>query len=125
MQIISRDSICVHEELLFRNIDFWVSRVDEDTGNVWRQIFQHVRLGRMGLDFFLEQIVKKHITDDQLSLKVIGYLSTVNEPLDQQYTRHRAVVRDSDTVVNRFLQCSKQCTWIVDNTLNGDRISFQ
>lgn len=39
----------------------------------------HVRLGSMNVDLFLEHIVKKHIIDDQVSLKML----TV-KTLDQQ-----------------------------------------
>lgn len=123
--IISRDSLCLNEELLFVNINIWMSMVrEQDRGNLWEEVIPHIRFGRMSMDFFLDKIVKKSILEDALALQIMRQLSKLDDPLPLQYTKMRQSITCNDIVVNRFMNCSSESTWVVDNTVDGDRISF-
>jgi hypothetical protein len=75
LEIIQRDSLCIHEELLFKAIANWTTQGEEDElPNTWKQITPHLRFGRISTDF----VVKKSIIDDSLSLQVMVHFSTVN-----------------------------------------------
>jgi hypothetical protein len=125
LEIIQRDSMCIHEELLFKAISSWTTQVDEgELPNTWKHITPHVRFGRMSTDFFLSNVVKKSIIDDALSLRVMVHLSTVEEGLDTQHARERAAMTKNDVLVHRFPHHSEDCTWEIDESLDGDRISF-
>ncbi|XP_056017469.1 BTB/POZ domain-containing protein 2-like [Ostrea edulis] len=126
MDIITRDSLSIHEELLFRNIDMWIStiREEERKGILWKEVIPHVRFGRMSMDFFLDQIATIAILEDAFSLQVMRHLSTLDDTLPLRYIKKRQSITCNDIVVHRFMNCSSESTWLVDNTLNGDRISF-
>lgn len=125
INIISRDSLCLNEELLFVNINIWMNMVrEQDRGNLWEEVIPHIRFGRMSMDFFLDKIVKKSILEDALALQIMRQLSILDDPLPLQYTKMRQSITCNDIVVNRFMNCSSESTWVVDNTLDGDRISF-
>ncbi|XP_062582463.1 BTB/POZ domain-containing protein 2-like [Saccostrea cucullata] len=124
--IIRRDSLCVHEEVLFENINLWVSMAGEEHRRValWKEVIPDVRFGRMSMDFFLDHILTKSVLEDAFSLLVLRHLSTLDDALPLQYTRKRQNTTCNDIVVNRFRNISHESTWVVDDSLDGDRISF-
>ncbi|XP_061193793.1 kelch-like protein 3 [Saccostrea echinata] len=126
LNIVKRDSLCIHEELLFNHINLWTKKVkEEDIPHTWHDISPFLRFGMMSMDFFLENIVNKGIIDNELSLKIMVYFSTVEQqPVPEQHSKIRCLITDQDIIINRFLRHSLHPTWVVDNSLNGDRISF-
>ncbi|XP_062610438.1 kelch-like protein 10 [Saccostrea cucullata] len=127
LNIVKRDSLCIHEELLFTHINLWIKKVqEEDIPGTWRDISPFLRFGVMSMDFFLENVVNKGIIDNDLCVKIMVYISTVNKPVDlpEQYFNVRYQITDQDISIHRFLHHSLHPTWVVDNSLNGDRISF-
>ena len=126
IDIIRRNSICVHEELLFNHILLWMSNFQEDDkANIWQQIIPHVRFGRMSVDFFLEHLANNSIIDKDLSLKVLIFLSSVeSQDIPDHCIQERCLTTQKDILIRRFTEHSHNSTWPVENTINGDRISF-
>ena len=104
----------------------WMSNFHEDDkANIRQQIIPHVRFGRMSVDFFLEHLANNSIIDKDLSLKVLIFLSSVeSQDIPDHCIQERCLTTQKDILIRRFTEHSHNSTWPVENTINGDRISF-
>lgn len=123
VEMISRDTLSVHEELLFDNLIMWLDQQDGDPVMVWQQLCKHVCFLSMSVEYFVTQCISQNVVDSDSNNKILLYLSSVDK-VDFRGTviKHkRCVVSKSDVFVKRFFRTGIDSTWETDD-MNGDRI---
>lgn len=124
--LIKRDSMCIHEEKLFKFVVMWMNSENRAEPVCWNTLVPHIRFGRMSIDFFIENIVYKNVIDSDYALKIMLYmtsLSTEKDVIDHNTYRPRKCISLNDRVVNRFFFHSPNSTWEYD-AIYGDRLAF-
>mgnify|MGYP005948292949 CR=1 FL=1 len=124
--LIKRDSMCIHEEKLFKLVAMWMNSENRTEPVCWNTLVPHIRFGRMSVDFFIENIVYKNVIESDYALKIMLYmssLSTQKDVINPSAYRSRKCFSHNSLVVNRFFFHSPNNTWESD-TINGDRLAF-
>ncbi|KAL3855744.1 hypothetical protein ACJMK2_014949 [Sinanodonta woodiana] len=126
VQIISRDTLSVHEELLFDHLILWVEQQTVDLEPIWEKLSGHIRFLSMSVEYFITKCIPLNVLPNEVSNQILMYL-TVCEPFDVQGIKvnvvSRCITTRHDVLVKRFFRKSVDASWISD-AMNGDRINF-
>ena len=77
------------------------------------------------VNFFLEHLASTSIIDKDLCLKVLIFLSSEeSQDIPAHCIQDRCLTTQKDIFVKRFTEHGHNSTWPVENTINGDRMSF-
>lgn len=123
--LIKRDSMCIHEEKLFKFV-MWMNSENRAEPVCWNTLVPHIRFGRMSNDFFIENIVYNNVIESDYALKIILYMTslfTQKDGIAHNAYRPRKCIPMIDLLVNMFFFHSPYSTW-ENETINGDRLAF-
>lgn len=91
----------------------------------WNTLVPHIRIGRMSVDFFIENILNKNVIESDYALKIMLYtisLSTQKDVMNPSANRLRKCFSHNSLIVNMFFFHTPNNTWESD-TINGDRVA--